>query len=63
MKDWSKNEDSCTISNQLKTAVNKIADIWDENVNENDKQFLSQQLNVRRFPHDYEKHHSFFVLF
>lgn len=60
MKDWSKNEDSCTISNQLKTAVNKIADIWDENVNENDKQFLSQQLNVRRFPHDYEKHHSFF---
>lgn len=60
MKNWSKKEEASMISKQLTDAVNKIAYIWDENVNENDKQFLSQQLNVRKFPHDYEKHHSYF---
>ena len=59
-KDWTRKEGYRVILEKLKTAINGIATIWDENVNENDKQFLSQQLMVRRFPSDYEKHHSYF---
>lgn len=60
IKDWVKKEEYSVIDEKLTEAIKKIATIWDENVNENDKQFLSQQLNVRQFPHNYEKHHSFF---
>lgn len=59
-KNWTRKEEYSVISERLKAAINGISNIWDENVNENDRQFLSHQLMVRRFPHDYEKHHSYF---